>query len=179
MKLPEDDKNIENMTLKKFAPQSKRKIVWAVNLYNDWCRNRIGTPGCNAQIVDADLGNIGVFAKSYLAFSLMRFVREVKKIDVTEYPPNTLCELVIMIQMYLHERGLFWKLLERLRNIIDNTMKERHVEGLGVHKSSDVIRLEDEDKLFNQDILGDKIPIQLLRTMIYMMGLCIERWGGT
>ena len=38
--------------------------------------------------------------------------------------------------MFLHERGLFWKLLDKeafvsLRNSVANTMKERHFFGLG------------------------------------------------
>ena len=38
---------------------------------------------------------------------MSRFVREVRKLDGGKYPPNTVRELVIMVQMYLHERGFF------------------------------------------------------------------------
>ena len=58
-----------------------------------------------------------------------------------------------MIQMCLHKNRVFWKLLDqkefsKLRNMVDNTMKESHMAGLGVRHSSDVICLEHEDKLF-------------------------------
>ena len=54
-----------------------------------------------------------------------------------------------MIQMYLHENGLYWKVLDEpvfmsLRNVLDNTMKERTAQGLGVVVSSSVILLEQE-----------------------------------
>ena len=57
-------------------------------------------------------------------------------------------------------------------------MKERHAMGLGVRRSSDVISLSHEDKLFNQGILGDSSAFQLLRTMVYMMGLHRALRGG-
>ena len=50
-------------------------------------------------------------------------------------------------------------------------MKERHTAGLGVHKSSNVISLQNKEKMFNQGVLGDENAMQLLQTMIYMMGL--------
>ena len=61
-------------------------------------------------------------------------MREIRKVNGSEYPPNTIRELVIMLQMYLNECGLFWKLLDwpqfiNLRNVVDNTMKERYSIG--------------------------------------------------
>ena len=96
---------------------------------------------------------------------------------------NTIRELVVMIQMYLHERNLFWKLYDDtefayLKNCVDNTMKERHSIGLGVRKSSDIITLSQEDKLFNSGVLGDHGPLQLLRTVVYMIGLHCALRGG-
>ena len=128
------------------------------------------------EILQANLEVLYTFTESDLCFVLLRFIREVKKLDGTEYPPNTVRELIIMIQMYLHENSIYWKLLDNsafasLRNVVDNTMKERHGMGLGVHRSSDVISLSHEESTFNQGILGDESAFQLLRTMVYMMGL--------
>ena len=74
---------------------------------------------------------LGSFSKAELCFTLCRFVHEVKKLDGTEYPLNTLREIVICIQMFLNEYNVFWKLFDhhkfiQLRNVVDNTMKERH-----------------------------------------------------
>ena len=52
--------------------------------------------------------------------------------------------MIIMVQMHLHENNVFWKLFDNaefvtLRNVVDNTMKERHSQGLGVRRSCDII----------------------------------------
>ena len=36
-----------------------------------------------------------------------------------------------------------------LQNVVDNTIKQRHCKGLGVCRSSDIITLGQEDKMFN------------------------------
>ena len=79
----------------------------------------------------------------------------VKKIDGSEYPPNTNRELVIMIQMYLYENSIYWKLLEdqeflSIRNVVDNTMKETHSAGMGVRKSSEIISLDNENQMLRK-----------------------------
>ena len=103
------------------------------------------------EILRCDMNLLNSFSKADLAFALSRFVCEVKKMDGSEFPPNTVHELVVMIQMHLHENNLFWKLYDEtefltLKDVVDNTMKERHSNGLGVRKSSDVISLSHEDK---------------------------------
>ena len=179
----EDEMNINNMSKKKFAPQSKRKITWAVNKYQEWRRNRLMTPGTSSEVVNANLELINQFSKYDLAYSLARFIHEVRKMDGSEYPPNTVREIIIMIQMYLHECNVFWKLLDQpefmgLCNVVDNMMKERHAMGLGVWQSSDIISLKHEDELFRKGILGDESPMQLLRTVVYMIGLHCALRGG-
>ena len=88
-----------------------------------------------------------------------------------------------MIQMFLHERGVFWKLLDEsefryMRNVLDNTMKERTAQGLGVRQSSSISSLGQEEILFNSGSLGQDSPDQLLRTVIYMLGLHLALRGG-
>ena len=182
-KEPENDEKIGDMTKKQFAPESKRKIRWAVNLYNEWRCHRLENPLCPLEIIQANLKVTDQFEKGDLAFSLARFVREVRKLDGNEYPPNTVREIVIMIQMYLHENSLNWKLLDEdkflgLRNVVDNTMKERHALGMGVKKSSEIITLDNERQMFRCGALGEDSPVQLLKTVIYMIGLHCALRGG-
>ena len=158
-------------------------MKWAVNLYSGWRANRISKYCENVEIYRADLDKLNQFSQNDLCFAMCRFVREVKKINGDDYPPNTVREIVIMIQMYLHENGIYWKLLDHpqfvtLRNVIDNTMKERHAMGLGVKISSEVISLNHEDSLFGKGILGDDTPLKLLNTVIYMMGMHCALRGG-
>ena len=180
---PEEDQIINDFSRKKFAPQSRRKIKWAVNLYNGWRTNRIEQNWPSMQIVRADLNNVSQVKVEDLCYSLCRFVREIRKLNRSEYPPNTIRELVIMIQMYLNECGICWKLLDwpqfvNLRNVVDNTMKERHSMGLGVRTSAEVISLQQENLMFESGVLGEDTPIKLLRTVIYMVGLHCALRGG-
>ena len=135
------------------------------------------------QIVRADLNDVENLNSSDLCYSMCRFCVEIKKIDGKEYPPKTIRELVIMVQMYLNERGIYWKLLEHqdfvnLRNVVDNTMKERHSIGLGVCTSAEVISLQHENVLFETGVLGDDTLIKLLTTVIYMIGMHCALRGG-
>ena len=87
------------------------------------------TPGCSPQIVSVNLEFVGMFSKFDLCGAPSHFVREVRKLDGSNFPPNTIRKFVIMIKMYLHERNVFWKLLDEvafvcLHNVMDNTMKE-------------------------------------------------------
>ena len=118
-----------------------------------------------------------------LSYALCHFVREIRKVNGSEYPPNTIRELVIMIQMYLNECGLFWKLLDwpqfiNLRNVVDNTMEKKHSMGLGVRNSAEVISLQEENKMFESGVLGEDMLVKLLRTVIYMIGLHCALRGG-
>ena len=182
-KQPEIVETMNLMGKKQFAPQSKKKMLWAVTMYNQWRKSRMVVPGVELEIIDANLDLLNSFQPSDICYALCRFIREVRKMDGGEYPPNTIREIIVMIQMFLHENGLYWKLLDgveftTLRNVVDNTMKERHVMGLGVRKSSDVISIRHEDVMFQKGILGQESAGQLLRTMVYMIGMHCALRGG-
>ena len=100
-----------------------------------------------------------------------------------DYPLNTVCEIIIMIQMFLHEKGLFWKLLDhpefaKLCNVVDNTMKERHSMGLGVHKSAEVISMEMRLSSLRVGFLGEDSPEKLLKAVVYILGMHCALRGG-
>ena len=175
-KEPSNDQKLVELSYKTFAVESKKKMRWAVNMYCSWRSHRLGNGPVCEEIVRANLDALSTFSQQDFSYALACFVREVKRVDGKDYPPNTLKEIVIMLQMFLHENGLYWKLLDSdafraFRNILDNTMKQRTAMGLGVRKSSDVISIVQEDKLFRDNILGDDEPKKLLQTVIYMLGL--------
>ena len=179
---PEDDSAIANVSNKVFAPESQRKIKWAVNLYCQWRVNRIAKPFCPNQIINANLDFLVHVTQVDLAYSLCRFIREVKKLDGSDYPPNTLREMIVMIQMYLQFNGVNWKLLDGacfvgLRNVLDNTMKQRHAAGLGVRKSSEIITPNVERKLLEAGVIGLDSPQQLLNGVIYFLGIYLALRG--
>ena len=145
-------------------------------MYDSWRANRLLDPFVASQIRCANLSSLSDFTQGDLAFSLCRFITEVKRLDGNEYLPNTLCEIIVMIQMYLHENNVNWNLLDGekflvLRNVLDNTMKQRTADGLGVRRSSSVISLAQEQVMFDKGVLGKDCPLQILQTIIYMVGL--------
>ena len=80
--------NIINKCSKKiFAPESCRKIKWAVNSYNDWREYRLSLQSPPVEIGRADLNFVGQFMECDLCFALSRFIREIKRIDGSDYPP--------------------------------------------------------------------------------------------
>ena len=52
-----------------------------------------------------------------------------------------------------------------------------HAQQLGVKRTCDVISLSHESKMFECNALGESNPAQLLRTVIYMLGLHLALRG--
>ena len=182
-KAPTDDQEIGVLQKKRFAPESQKKMKWAVNMYSEWRRNRLANGMCPQQLIDCNLDLLGSFHQSQLSFALSRFIVEVRRLDGKEYPPNTLREIIVCIQMFLHENGIMWKLIDGdnfvgLRNVLDNTMKERHSLGYGVRQSAEVISLAHEDKLFESGVIGLDSPQKLLHGVLYLLGMHAALRGG-
>ena len=161
----------------------RKKIKWAVNMYSQWRLNRISYVGCSDEIVKANLDMLHTFDKRDLSFALSKFVTEIKRLDGKDYPPNTIREIVVCIQMFLHENMVMWKLLDHpefnsLRNVVDNTMKIRHSAGLGVRQSAEVITFSHEDQMYRNNVLGWDNPQQLINTVIYVTGMRFALRGG-
>ena len=180
---PQSEDKIYELSFKNFSEQSRKKIRWAVNMYDEWRLNRMKELFVSREIRNVDLNFVKEFSESDLCHALCRFIGEVKKLDNSDYPPNTLREIIIMIQMHLHQNGVYWKLLDQvefqnLHNVVDNTMKERTAQGLGIRKSCSIISLELENKLFSANALGESNPEQLLQTVIYLLGLHLALRGG-
>ena len=74
LKEPENDKNIVDVSKRRFTPQSKRKIMCTVNLYNEWRVKRIHDGNIALQIVSTNLDFLGSFTQADLCYSLSRFV---------------------------------------------------------------------------------------------------------
>ena len=136
------------------------------------------------QIIRANLDYVNDINMGDLCYALSCFISEVKKVDKSDFPPNTLKEIVVMIQMYLNEHGVYWQLLDQqsldfqyLRNVVDNLMRQRTAMGLGTTVSSSVISLGQEDRMFQLGLLGEHSPAVSLKTVIYMLGLHLALCG--
>ena len=113
------------------------------------------------------------------------FVFEVKKQDGREYPANSLHSLVSSLQRYLKTQcGKNFRFFNddffsKLRTSLDTVMKERSAAGIGVEsKRAEVISLEEENRLWAKNILGEDSGTQLVETLVYLFGLHLALRGG-
>jgi hypothetical protein len=123
--------------------------------------------------------------KDELCFSLSRFVLEVRKENGEAYPAEMLYEIVISLQLYLAMYGREMKFLNDvefvcLKNTLDSKMKDLTKQGIRARRrQAEIITEEEEDKLWQTGVLGDKTPKQLGDTVLYMIGLHFALRAGT
>ncbi len=176
-KPPMTAQEAQSMKFKSFAPKMKCKINWALTMYSQW---RV------LQIHEhvPDLEKCLDLEKSSVQSALCSFITEVRKMDGTDFPPKTLYEIVVCIQMSLESHGIYWKFLEdesftELKFMLDNEMKKRTREGLACPvKQADVITEDQENQLWTMGILGKDKPLQLLRTVLYLLGINLALRAG-
>ena len=148
---PMCDVELHDLTRKKFAYQTNKKIKWVKNMYVDWrkYRNSI-SPG---EIVNCDMDNVETIDESSLVFAIPRFITEVRKLDGSEFPSKTLYDIVICLQFHLETLGFTFKLLNddtfsKIRFTLDNLMKKRVAEGVdSAVRQAQVLSFSDTDML--------------------------------
>ncbi len=182
-KKPVSEKELAKLGEKTFAASTERKILWAVNLFRDWCFTRIRVPGSDGRLRWCDINDSRIQA-SNLSYCLCRFLSEVCHADGTEYPAKTLYNIVIMIQMHCDKLGKTWKLVNGpqfvdVKNTLDNLMKQRSRQNMGSeNRSADPISFEAEDKMWREGILSEERPSQLRDTVMFLIGLTFALCGG-
>lgn len=122
-----------------------------------------------------------------LSYGLCHFICEVKKINGDDFPPKTIYEMIVCVQIYLESRGIFWKLLDdmdmdfvKLCYTCDNIMKEHASGGLGnVIRQAEVISYDNETFLWKNEYLGSSTPELLVRTLLFQIGLYYTLCAGS
>ncbi len=150
---PADAETLEAMGRKHFTDNTKRKVNWAAQMYRDWHNFRLLKGNTDPRIVSADIDCLTKLDKVSLSFALSNFIMKVKKCDGSDFPGQTLYQIVICLQFFLETQGHEWKLVNNpvficFKNTLDNTMKERAKAGLGRAVSATPISLSDEDKMW-------------------------------
>ena len=121
---------IEDMKKTKLKKRTEMKMMWGVRAYNEWRSVRLSDQATyNPRILQSDLNDTVNLSKAAFKFLMCKFMVEVVKIkDGKDYPGRSLYQMCVAIQKYLFSKGLKWKLIEgefeKLRNVLDNTMKE-------------------------------------------------------
>ena len=179
-----NDAEIEQRVRESVPSATRYKDEWAVRAFEAWRSNRL-TLGQNDNSIRCFPMPLQYMSAAELNDSISLFVFEVKKQDGTEYPGNSLHGLVCAIQRYLKSecgknvRFFNDDFFSKLRTSLDTVMKERSTAGIGVHsKRPEVITLDEENRLWSKNVLGDENGKQLVETLVYLFGLHFALRGG-
>ncbi len=173
---------LHKLSGKTFADSTDKKIVWAVNLFMSWHRSRILDNTAQGDIEGANLYDDQICPEK-LVRSLCCFLNEVCRQDGADYPGNMLYSLVVMIQLHLEKQGKDWKLMDGkqfpcVRNTLNNLMKQRALAHISkAAKSAEPISVNNEQKLWDEGVLGEMQPDQLRLTLMYLLGLTFALHG--
>ena len=105
------------------------------------------------------------------------FILEVKNARGQDYTHDTLYDLIVMIQCLFKENRRPFKFFNDeqffdLKNTLDNRMKALTKQGKVAKSEKAVpITFDEQEKLWEESILGDKTPVQLVDTLVYLLGI--------
>ncbi len=169
---------------KTFSENTQKKYAWAVNLYRKWWEQWVAMKGsCETQILWSNIDNLDNLSKGSFCHALACFIAEVKKLDGSEYPGDTLYQIAVSLQFFLESKGFAWKLIDdkeflMFKNTLDNTMKQRARDCVGKCEPTAHISLEQEEKMWADGVLGESCLDQLWDTLLYLLGLNFALRGG-
>ncbi len=122
---------LEDLSKWKFAVNTERKIKWVLGIYCQWCEHKLADKRCDIRICKSDIHFPSKLQLTDMAYSLRMFLTEARKLDSSEYPPRTLYQMILCIQMFFEKHKVFWKLLGKgdecltdLYYTLDNLMKK-------------------------------------------------------
>ena len=176
--------DIEDRARQCVPAATRYKDEWAVRAFETWRSNREKI-ACHNESVRSFTTRLENMSADELNESMPHFLFEVKKQDGQEYPANSLHGLVCGIQRYLKtqcgKNFHFFNndLFHKLRTSLDAVMKERSAAGIGlICKRAEVITMDEENQMWESNILGEENGKQLVETLVYLFGLHFALRGG-
>ena len=85
--------------------------------------------------------------------------------------------MIVAIQRFLVVNKVKWRLLDdpefdEMRTVLDNVMRERTAQNIGVVKhQARLITFEHEETLWQQGVLGEDTPDKLRSTVLFLLGI--------
>lgn len=165
--------------VKGYVPDNTRKnTAWALKVFTEWRFAR--EEKCPEDVLTCGKADV-------LNYWLPRFVNEARKADGSPYPPRTINQILAALQRYmLGENHLLPRFLNRhdatfrpIHNACDAVYHALHSSGVGVSvRHTSIISAEEEDKLWDNGILGIDTPKSLQRAIFYYVGKRFCLRGG-
>ena len=175
---PVSDSDIESRRKEAVPKNTQRDTEFCIRVWNEWRKHRIQSSASSIPL----LPNI---TPSELQHWLTRFVLEVRKQDGTEYPPSTLLHICSGIQRFIRSNHCpevdIYKdaTFANFRNSLDAEMRRLQSLGLGAKKKrAEPLTIQDEEKFWENGLLGDHTPHALLNTMVYFNGVYFALRSG-
>ncbi len=184
---PTSESQLEELCVKQFAETTDKKIAWSVNMFKEWCMNRLRVgpyDNTHGTLQWVNLDDTGNLLKPHLSLSLCCFLNEIKRKDGKDFPGKSLYEILMCLQFHLEKRGLFWKLLDdsdfvKVKFTLDNIMKKRaQTQCAPDVRCSTPISYSDEEKMWSSGVLGEQSPDQLRNTVMFLLGMHLALRGG-
>ena len=113
---PISDSEMGEMKLPYIPRSTLKKLEWGRALFEKWRVSRNSAidsnqPGYGGRTKFASLLNLAE-TPNVLCVALCRFISEVRKQNGEDYPPNTVYDLAVTIQMYLDKHGFHFKFFD-------------------------------------------------------------------
>jgi hypothetical protein len=151
-----------------------KKAKWAMKLFKLWHTSWKTRLDGELKV----LKDVEDFTKDDLNFCLKFFYCEMRKVDGETYPPQTQKEICAGIQFYfIHYYNWSFSLFKdeefkESRKVLDSQMKLAAKKGLvKPKKKARAISFDEENKLWEDGLLGYDNPKKLLNTLIYLFGI--------
>ncbi|KAK6188604.1 hypothetical protein SNE40_004747 [Patella caerulea] len=98
---PVKQADLENIQKCSVPIKTRNNNKWVLNLWKDWVDNRNSKPETyfeKGKLIPTDINTLN---DEELQFWLQRFIVEIRRKDGTNYPPNTLVQIVSGLQRYI------------------------------------------------------------------------------
>lgn len=173
------DKQLENFKDTRIPENTKRNTTWAVRVWQDWAKERnarVKELGIDDKLVIPDISKM---ADDELGYWLAKFVVEIrKKGDKGEfYPATSLYQLCCGLLRFLRNNGraalnIFEDpTFKHFQDSLDAEMKCLTRLGVGANvRQAEAFSAEQEERLWNSNLLGAHSPSTLLNTMVFLIG---------
>ena len=166
--------------------KTQEQNAWAVTIWRDWATYRSNILPTEEEEVQHDLKEeFSEMSMSAMNFWLCKFVLEVRRKDTKPYSPDTLYQICCGLLRLLKQADraevniLTDPAFHQFRETLDARMKELKCSGMYQPKRAEVISIEDENLLWDKNLLGDSTPEQLINTMVFYIGLFFSLRSGS